>query len=306
MRVQTAFQTPAASTHPQEISTVRELDELDYQQALALLRAHPLQGVHLESLLTDHGLTSPALRGRFFGYFANDQLRGLALIGHQIMFCASDEALTQLARTAATLDIRTSVIFGPQQQVELFWQHYAAQGRELKMQRDFYWYVCEQPAQPLRQFQLVQATAEHLEIVLEAQASTFFEATGIDPRQTDPEGFRRRVLERIERGRTWIKLEGNTVVFKAELQSVTPAVIYLEGIWTRPDFRGRGIAREAVIELTHRRLRQQQVLCLAVEPDEEVAMRIYQHAGFRHQNDYQARYPLPLTAHSETPVPANS
>ncbi len=293
MKSQTAFQTELAQN--QEVCplvNVRELDELDYRQALALLAEHPLEGVHLESLINDHGLTSPALRGRFFGYFEQDRLTGIALIGHQIMFCAPDAAIPQLARTAATSNLRTAVIFGPTTQVELFWQHYAAEGRELKLQRDFYWYVCEAPAQSLRQFQLVQATPEHLAAVMEAQASTFIEATGTDPRQTDPEGFRRRTLERIERGRTWIKLEDDTVVFKAELQSVTPDVIYLEGIWTHAEYRQRGLAKECVVELTHRRLRQQQVLCLAVEPDEAVAMRIYQYAGFRHETNYQARYPL--------------
>jgi ribosomal protein S18 acetylase RimI-like enzyme len=296
MKSQPAFQTECAQH--QEVfppANVRELDELDYRQALALLAAHPLEGVHLESLITDHGLTSSALRGRFFGYFVQDQLTGLALIGHQILFCAPDEAIPQLAQTAATADVRTSVIFGPRPQVELFWQHYAACGRELKMQRDFYWYVCETPAQQIRQFQLIQATPEHLDAVAEAQAISFLEATGMDPRQTDPEGFRRRVLDRIERGRTWIRLENDAIVFKAELQSVTPDVIYLEGIWTHPDHRRRGIAREGVVELTHRRLRQQQVLCLAVEPDETVAMKIYEHAGFHHQTNYQARYPQPVS-----------
>jgi hypothetical protein len=296
MKSQPAFQTECAQH--QEVfppANVRELDELDYRQALTLLAAHPLEGVHLESLITDHGLTSPALRGRFFGYFVQDQLTGLALIGHQILFCAPDEAIPQLAQTAATADVRTSVIFGPRPQVELFWQYYAACGRELKMQRDFYWYVCETPAQQIRQFQLIQATPEHLDAVAEAQAISFLEATGMDPRQTDPEGFRRRVLDRIERGRTWIRLENDIIVFKAELQSVTPDVIYLEGIWTHPDHRRRGIAREGVVELTHRRLRRQQVLCLAVEPDETVAMQIYEHAGFYHQTNYQARYPQPVS-----------
>ncbi|HEX4948646.1 MAG TPA: GNAT family N-acetyltransferase [Blastocatellia bacterium] len=274
-------------------ANVRELDERDYQQALALLAHHPIQGVHLESLITDHGLTSPALRGRFYGYFEQEQLTGIALMGHQIMFCAPDQALPLLARAAADSGLRHTVIFGPKQQVELFWEHYAALGCELKLLRDFYWYVCETPAQPIHQFQLVQATTEHLEAVQEAQASTLYEATGTDPRVTDPEGFRRRVRERIERGRTWIKLENDTIVFKAELQSVTPDVIYLEGIWTHPGYRKQGIARECVVELTHRRLRQQQMLCLVVEPEENVALRIYEHAGFRYASDYQARYPQP-------------
>ncbi|HWQ34309.1 MAG TPA: hypothetical protein VNQ79_15785, partial [Blastocatellia bacterium] len=64
---------------------VRQLDELDYRDVLALLAASPQQGVHLESLIADHGLTSPALRGRFFGFFEAGQLTGLALIGHQII-----------------------------------------------------------------------------------------------------------------------------------------------------------------------------------------------------------------------------
>lgn len=297
MTSQTAFRSIEVVAQNQSVSRaafVRELDELDYRQALALLAEHPLEGVHLESLIADHGLTSPALRGRFFGYFEQEQLTGIALLGHQIMFCAPDAALPLLAHTAATSGLRTTVIFGPRAQVELFWQHYAALGHELKLQRDFYWYVCAAPTQPLRQFHLVQATSEHLEVVLEAQATAFIEVTGTDPRQTDLAGFRRRTLERIERGRTWIKLENGRLVFKTELQSVTPDVIYLEGIWTHPDYRQRGIAREGVVELTHRRLRQQQVLCLAVEPDETVAMKIYQYAGFSHQTDYQARYPQPL------------
>ena len=90
---------------------------------------------------------------------------------------------------------------------------------------------------------------------------------------------------------------------QAELQSVTPDVIYLEGVWTNPAYRQRGIARECVVELTHRRLRKQQVLCLAVEPDEVAAMRVYEYAGFRHQSNYQARYPQPVT---ENPSPAKA
>lgn len=296
MTAQTVFQSEPAPAERCLAGMTRELNELDYALALAVLAAHPLQGVHLESLINDHGLTSPALRGRFYGYFEQDQLLGLALLGHQIMFCAPDAAIPHFARLAADAKLRTSVIFGPCTQVNLFWQHYAEAGNELKLQRDFYWYVCETPAQPIREFQLIKATTEHLEAVLEAQATTFVEATGSDPRQADPEGFRRRVCERIERGRTWIKLENDTVVFKAELQSVTPEAIYLEGIWTHPDYRQRGIAQAGVVELTHRRLREQQVLCLAVEPEEAVAMRIYQRAGFRHQEDYQARYPVPQPA----------
>ena len=135
MRPQNAYKSIEACAQGQAECSVRELDELDYRQALALLAEHPLEGVHLESLINDHGLTSPTLRGRFFGYFEQDRLTGIALLGHQIMFCAPDAALPHLARTAATSGLRNAVIFGPSQQVELFWQYYGAEGRTLKMQR---------------------------------------------------------------------------------------------------------------------------------------------------------------------------
>ncbi|HWQ34335.1 MAG TPA: GNAT family N-acetyltransferase [Blastocatellia bacterium] len=273
---------------------VRQLDELDYRDVLALLAASPQQGVHLESLIADYGLTSPALRGRFFGFFENGQLTGLALIGHQIMFCAPDAALEQFARAAVASGFRSSLIFGPQRQVALFWQHLSALGREQKLTRDFRWFVCQTPARPVRQFQLIQATPEHLEMVIDAHASMFIEATGTDPRQTDPEGFRRRALERIERGRTWIRVENDQVVFKAEMQSVTPDAIYLEGIWTHPGCRGQGVAKSSVVELTHRRLRKHQIICLVVEPEEAAAQHIYEYAGFRYHEDYQAVYLQPV------------
>jgi hypothetical protein len=273
---------------------VRRLNELDYRDVLTLLAASPQQGLHLESLITDYGLTSPSLRGFFFGYFVDEQLTGVALIGHQILFCAPDEALSHFARAAAESGIRSSVIFGPRRQVAIFWQHLSAFGREQKQTRDFCWHVCEQPARPLTQMQLLQAAPEHLEMVVEAHASMFIEATGADPRLTDPEGFRKRALERINRGRTWVRVADGKVVFKAELQSVTPDAIYLEGIWTDPEYRGRGIARESVVELTHRRLRKQQIVCLVIEPGEEAAQRIYEYAGFRYQSDYQAIYLQPV------------
>jgi len=131
-------------------------------------------------------------------------------------------------------------------------------------------------------------------VVADAQAEMSLEESGTDPRLTDLEGFRCRVAERIERKRTWVKLQDGQVVFKAELQSVTPEVVYLEGIWTHPDYRNRGIAESCLTELAHRLLRQHLVLCLAVEAHEQAALRVYKQVGFVYREDYQARYLTPL------------
>jgi hypothetical protein len=269
---------------------VRELTEEDRKQVLQLLSEDPLRGVHLQSMIEDHGLCHPAHRGTFFGYFEDDRLTGVALLGHLIMIYGPDESLSFFAQQAADIRAKGHVIFGPRAQVEAFWQHLSQYGRETRLVRDHLWYVCEQPRQPIDRLQLQRASLDELEVVANAHAEMALEDSGADPRLVDPDGFRRRVRERIERGRTWVKIEAGKVIFKAELQSITPEAIYLEGIWTHPDYRGRGIAKSCVSELTHRRLRQQQVICLVVEPHEEAARRVYEHAGFYHHGDYQARY----------------
>lgn len=272
---------------------VRRLTEADRAETRRLLSADPVQTVHLQSLIEDYGFDSPALRGHFFGYFAAGQIAGVALIGHQVMIYAPDTALTLFADAAAESEVKINLVFGPAAQVTAFTAALRERGREPESARDFYWYVCEQPRLPLKELQLQQANLSHLEIVEGAHAQMFVEATGSDPRAKDAEGFSRRVRERIEKGRTWVKVEDGKLVFKAELQSITPEAIYLEGIWTAPESRGRGIAKACVVELTHRRLRKQQTICLVVEPGEKVAQHIYQQAGFDHCGDYQACYLQP-------------
>ena len=279
-----------------QYQSIRELAETDRAMVEGVLKSYPLESVFIQGLIDDHGLCSPKLRGQFFGWFRNDELAAVALLGHQIMFCGDAAALPAFARTVCEIKAKGFVVFGSRSEVELFGQLLAAGGRETQTTRELCWYVCEKAVRPTPpRLQLQQANLEHVDAILEVQGQMHLEATGVDPRVVDPDGFRERVTARIELGRTWIKLESGQVVFKVELQSVTPTAIYLEGIWTHPEFRGRNIAKDCVSELTEQRLQLQQSLCLIVEPEETIARHIYEYAGFVNQSEYQARYLTPLT-----------
>lgn len=284
----------ALESYAPPVQTGRELQEADIPAALALLAERPLQGVHLRSLLLDNGLGHLANRGRFFGYFADGVLVGLALLGHATMLYARPAveaaALAFFAQQMLAENINSNVVFGPRAQVESLGAHLAAAGRSTKMVRDFSWYVCRQPRLSPHALQLQRANLTELEPVAAAHADLFQEQTGSDPRVTDPSGFQRRVAERIERQRTWIKLTEGEVVFKSELQSVTPEAVYLEGVWTRADQRAQGIAKQCLTELTSRLLRQHQAVCLAAGIAEESACRLYEQVGFVATETYQARY----------------
>ncbi len=273
---------------------VRELVEEDRAQVLELLSEDPMRAILLRGSIEDHGLCDPAHRGRFFGYYEDDRLAGIALLGHHILIYAEDVALPYFAKAAVEAQAKGHLILGPQAQVEAFWQHLSEYGRETKMTSPQLWYVCRQPQATPQQMQLQRANFAELDVVAEAHGEMAYEASGTDPRVSDPAGFRHRVAERIERKRTWVKIEDGKVVFKAELARVTPETAYLEGVWTHPDYRGRGIAKSCMTELVHRLLRQHQTVCLLVEPEEKAAIKVYEHAGFVYSEDYQARFLKPL------------
>lgn len=273
---------------------VRELSEGDYEQVIELLSGDPLRGVLLRGMIEQHGISSPAHRGLLYGYYEHHQLAGVALLGHHIIIYAEEGALPYFVQTAVETKAKGHLIIGPQAQVEAFWARISHHGRETKLATKQLWFVCQEPRLPLQRMQLQQANLAELEVIANAHAAMVKETSGVNPLESDPQGFRHRVAERIERKRVWIKLEDGKVVFKADLVCDTPGVVYLEGVWTHPEYRNRGIAKECLTELVHRFKKQGKQMCLLAEFGEKAAIRVYEQVGFVYREDYQARFLKPL------------
>ncbi len=277
---------------------VRELNDADREAAVALLECDALQTIPLLGLIADYGMSHPSLRGRFFGYFENQQLAGVALLGHAILFYSLPEAEASaweyFARTAAEIRAKGHLIFGPRPQVEAFYNHLATHGREKRLTSIQQWCVATAPRLPLQSMQLRRANLDELESLATAQAEMIYESSGVDPRQSDPEGFLQRTAERIERKRTWVRLADGKVIFKVEIVSEAAGMAYLEGVWTHPDWRNQGIARSCMNEVVHRLLQHRTAICLTAAPEEAVACRLYQSVGFDHHSDYLACFLAPL------------
>jgi hypothetical protein len=292
----TVLQSDLARRNAVCLPQVRRLDESDQAQVISLLSLDPLHGLYLHSLIADNGLCHPANQGRFFGYFEKNELMGVALLGQQILIHtrpeAGEEALFHFARTTADLRIRSQRMIGPREQVENFFSHFSGQECETRLISNQLCYVSEHaaPAPPL---QLCQASLNELEAIARINAGIVLEARGVDPGRIDPEGYRRRITERIRRGRIWVKRKDHEIVFKAEVVLETDTAAYLEGIWTHPEWRNRGVAKACLAELMHRLLRERQVLSLLVEPSREAARRLYEQVGFVYFEDYQARFLSP-------------
>src|SRR2546426_8674049 len=131
-----------ACRRPHEVQQreVRELVEEDRAQVIELLSEDPMRAILLRGMIEDHGVCDPAHRGRFFGYYEDDRLAGIALLGHHILIYAEDVALPYFAQAAVEAQAKGYLILRPQAQGEALWEHLSEDGRETQMTSPPPWY----------------------------------------------------------------------------------------------------------------------------------------------------------------------
>jgi len=85
-----------------------------------------------------------------------------------------------------------------------------------------------------------------LDNLFPACVAMFTEEVGISPIVNRPTAYRQRVDELVTTRRSFIRCDGDDVIFKAEVGSIGNDVAQLQGVWVNPDYRGRGIAAPAI------------------------------------------------------------
>lgn len=275
--------------------TVTRLDGANRQEVLAFLAKRPLHTVVMSSFVRDNGLVSPLNRGTFYGCRdEKGRLTGVALIGHATMVEArTEEALAAFARLARESQ-SGHVILGEKDKVGRFWGYYATEGesprllcREMLLEQRWPVAVREE-VKGLR-----LATPDDLELVMPVQAGMAYEECGVNPLERDPEGFRRRCARRIEMGRVWVWVEDGRLIFKADIISETPEVIYLEGVWVNPSERGKGYGLRCMSQLGRELLTRTGSLSMLVNERNSKALSLYSRAGYKLRGCYDTIYLQP-------------
>ena len=261
-------------------------------EALNFLATHPVQNVIMSSLIRDNGFESGLNRGNFYACRdARGELTGVALIGHHVLFagrCA--ETIGAFARHArAQRDAH--IILGDREAVGQFWAGYAQAGESpLLVQREL---LLEQKWPiAVREFVpgLRLATPADIEQIARAHAQMAFDESRIDPLEADREGFLARIARRVEQGRVWVWIEDERLIFKTDIFSHTPEVIYLEGVYVNPSERGKGYGLRCLSQLSRELLLRARSLCLLVNEQNEPARAFYQRAGYKVHSHYDMIY----------------
>jgi predicted GNAT family acetyltransferase len=269
---------------------VEPLTSDDLTEVLAFLSERPAHTFGLTGLIRENGLVSPKNRGGFYACRdAQGNMEGVALIGYNTLLeTRSDNsirAFAHLARTCPTIFL----ILGEEEVVQKFWYHYAeseqaaAEGENyVLLGQSWPIEVCE----PVPELRL--ATMEDLELVVTAHALSGIEETGVDGRELDPTGFPQRCANRIENRHTWVWINDGKLVFKIEILTDTPEIIYLESMWIDPAERSRGYGLRCMAQLGRELLSRASAICLLVQEKNVVAQAMYKKAGYRTIGYYQA------------------
>ncbi len=266
-----------------------QLSGKEETETLAFLAKRPLYTVIMSGLIRDNGLINSLNRGVFYACRdEHGQLAGVALIGHAVYVetraQAAIEAFARLVQTAAAAGTQQipHMILGESEQVARLWQCCAeAGGRVRRACRE----VLLEQRWPIAMRDIMRglrpAILDELPCVMTAQAAMAFEESGVDPLEVDPLGFRLRCARRIEQNRVWVLIEDEQLIFKADVISDTPEVVYLEGVYVAPEKRGKGYGLRCLSQLNRGLLARAQSVCLLVNESNQPALDFYARAGFK-------------------------
>jgi predicted GNAT family acetyltransferase len=128
------------------------------------------------------------------------------------------------------------------------------------------------------------AQLHHLDRYLPAAAAMFAEELGVSPHVAPgAASFEARVRDLIADGRAFASFDfRGQVVFKAEIGAVSEHTSQIQGVWVRPDLRGRGIGTAALATVFRHALTLAPTVSLYVNDFNEPARRVYQRLGMQH------------------------
>jgi len=275
--------------------STRLLDDADLPAAVRLAARSPVEHVFVADRLGAAGLDPRLLGAQVWGHFAGERLVALCYFGANLVpvatagpeaetSMASMAAMDSFAARAAAQGRLCSSIVGPEWAVRRLWAGLAPAWGPARQLR---WYqpllALDRPPQCPADPGVRRVRPDELDLLLPACVAMYTEEVGISPVGRDGGAtYRERVAELIAGGRAYARIDGGEVLFKAELGAVSEAACQVQGVWVRPDRRGRGLGAAgtaAVVQLARRE--HAPLVSLYVNDFNVAARAAYARVGFR-------------------------
>ncbi|MCW2495430.1 GNAT family N-acetyltransferase [Jatrophihabitans sp.] len=273
---------------PQSAPFVESLGAGREAEVTALLDADPIVNVTLAARLAAARSLIPAvLGGQVLGVRDSAGQLGAAVFngGNLLPIGGQPAAWSALAREVASGRRACTSIVGRRESVAAMWD---VLGRYWEAARAI---RAEQPLLLIDDARLLPdgdpwvraIRPSEGEAYLYAAAAMFTEELGISPLvERGGAAYRRRIGALIAAGLAYglVGTDGR-IVFKADLGAVSAHTCQIQGVWVRPDLRGRGVGTAALATVIRHALTLAPTVSLYVNGFNEPARRMYDTLGMR-------------------------
>lgn len=267
--------------------SLRALGEDDVKNAIAFLQRDPLINVYLISRLFEEHSAAVA---QIYVVRYNRDIVLLASLATNIVLAADpaerpdvlDSAIAMIAERIVARMIPVRAIISPANLVEKLWLRLRTRLDPPTVVR------MNQPVYSIRRrfdfpdlTEARYATAGDLEQLVPACAAMHKEEVGIDPLERDAAGYRERIHELIDRRRAIVHVQDGLIASKCEFSAMSEDAVQLMGVWTHPQFRRRGLAKETLREVCGHLFRRGKNITLFVNDFNLPAIGLYESLGFQ-------------------------
>ena len=263
---------------------VAVLDDSATPQLQALLDADPIvNSVVAARVSSARTLRARALGGAMIGVREGGLLRGACYHGGNLIPVGGDPVVWDvIAGTLAQRPRLCTSLVGAADAVAAMWQVLAPRwgpAREVRRRQPLL--VLDSPVTVTGDVGVRLARLTDRDRYRAAAAAMFAEELGVSPNVSPgPTAFGARVDQLIRAGHAFASFDHRgQVVFKADLGAITPHTCQVQGVWVRPDLRGRGIATTALATVLRHALLLAPTVSLYVNDYNHAARRVYAKLG---------------------------
>ncbi len=227
-------------------------------------------------------------RSSLYVYADGSHIRGVAFFGRHVVLAADDGTPIEAFADLAPAKNSVRMIVGPRRTVEEYWARVKGRHAVPRLVRT---------SQPLLAVDrntlrgdaggvtVRRARPAEWESVARNSAAMIREELGYDPRATSDE-FDANVRGSVERGAWWIGENEDGLCFFCSAGPNSPRTMQLQGIWTPPELRRRGLALASLYGICDALLNDYPTLSLYVNDFNAPALRLYDRLGFAQAGEF--------------------
>jgi RimJ/RimL family protein N-acetyltransferase len=256
--------------------------------ALEYLARSPYENVFLSYLIL-FDVASATRRSIYVALDASGGVCGAAYFGKQVVIAARDEETIGAFATLGERHRGERMIVGPRAAIESYWRRVGARHAPPRVvrERQLVMKIDRTMLRPYEHDVLVRhARIDEWPSVADNSASMIAQELDYDPRRSSPE-FTANVRAMIERHLWWVGESYGRLCFFLNIGPWSSQTAQLQGIWTPPDLRGRGLATSALAGICDKLLGMSPTLSLYVNDFNTPAIALYERVGFETVAEYQ-------------------